>query len=229
MLILAVDTSTPAVTAGLVWLDSDVDEVREVARRVTVDARAHAEVLTPQIVECFAEAGRDVSELSTVVVGQGPGPYTGLRVGMVTGAAFADAVGVPVYGVCSLDAIAAEVAFTEVLDGPLLVVTDARRREVYWAHYDQGRRIAGPGVVKPAELVVEPASWIAGSAQHVEMFDVRSIDVETPTPRGLVAVAASAIRAGEVPEPLVPMYLRRPDATEPSAMKNPPGSWKYGV
>ena len=94
MLILAVDTSTPAVTAGVVRLDDTGPQ--PLATRVTVDARKHAEVLTPHILECLADAGITADDLSAVVVGTGPGPFTGLRVGMATGAAFGDALGVAV-------------------------------------------------------------------------------------------------------------------------------------
>ncbi|WP_433606502.1 tRNA (adenosine(37)-N6)-threonylcarbamoyltransferase complex dimerization subunit type 1 TsaB [Prescottella agglutinans] len=212
MLVLAIDTSTPAVTAGVVRFDreSDTGSPRALATRVTVDARAHAEVLTPQILECLAESGHTPADLEAVVVGVGPGPFTGLRVGMATGAAFGDALGIPVHGVCSLDAIAADVPG----DRNLLVVTDARRREVYWARYAGGTRVAGPEVVKPSELEAAPSEVIAGSASHVDMFDLPVEPVETPSPAGLVSVAALALRVGVEPEPLVPLYLRRPDAVE---------------
>ncbi|MBF6371170.1 tRNA (adenosine(37)-N6)-threonylcarbamoyltransferase complex dimerization subunit type 1 TsaB, partial [Nocardia puris] len=98
--------------------------------------------------------------------------------------------------------------------GELLVVTDARRREVYWARYRDGVRIAGPGVIKPAELDTAGATSVAGSASHVDYFDLPVVPVETPSPAGLVRVAAADLLAGVAPEPLVPLYLRRPDAVE---------------
>jgi len=220
MLVLAVDTATPAVTAGLVELEQAVPaRVRTVASRVRVDARAHAEVLTPQILECLSEADRSRAQIEAVVVGIGPGPFTGLRVGMATAAAFGDALGVPVYGVCSLDAIAADAVLEPTLLTPeseLLVVTDARRREVYWARYRDGRRIEGPDVSKPGDLDPVHATMIAGSASHVDLFDLPVLPAETPSPAGLVRVAAAALLAHTVPEPLVPLYLRRPDAVERS-------------
>ncbi|MBP1162834.1 tRNA threonylcarbamoyl adenosine modification protein YeaZ [Rhodococcus sp. PvR044] len=206
MLVLAVDTATPAVTAGVVRLEGDTP--RTLATRITVNARAHAEVLTPHILECLAEAGFAPSDLDAVVVGCGPGPFTGLRVGMATAAAFGDALGIPVHGVCSLDAIAIEAA----LGRDLLVVTDARRREVYWARYSGGARVQGPEVNKPADLEPTPSQAIAGSAGHVDLFDLPVEPVETPSPSGLVAVAVAALRSGAEPAPLVPLYLRRPDA-----------------
>ena len=214
MLVLAIDTSTPAVTAGVVSLSApspnteSPDAVETLAVRVTVNPRAHAEVLTPHVLECLAEAGVTPAELNAVVVGVGPGPYTGLRVGMATGAAFGDALGVPVYGVCSLDAIAAAVPTTQ----SLLVVTDARRREIYWARYDGGVRVEGPAVNSAGDVDPSPSTLIAGSASHVDFFDLPVDPAETPSPAGLVTVAAREILAGSVPAPLEPLYLRRPDA-----------------
>ncbi|MFE3291465.1 tRNA (adenosine(37)-N6)-threonylcarbamoyltransferase complex dimerization subunit type 1 TsaB [Rhodococcus sp. NPDC059234] len=208
MLVLAVDTATPAVTAGVVRLAGD--EPRTLSSRVTVNARAHAEVLTPLILECLAEVGHTPPDLDAVVVGCGPGPFTGLRVGMATAAAFGDALGIPVYGVCSLDAIAVEAA----LGRDLLVVTDARRREVYWARYSGGVRVSGPAVDKPADVNPLPSNVVAGSAAHVDLFDLPVEPVETPSPAGLVQVARHELIDGAEPEPLVPLYLRRPDAVE---------------
>lgn len=216
VLVLAVDTATPAVTSGVVRLDRGRDDARPetVAARVLDNPRAHAEVLTPQILECLAEAGAAPTDLDAIVVGIGPGPFTGLRVGMATAAAFGDALGIPVHGVCSLDAIAADVHREHGTDDDLLVVTDARRREIYWARYSGGCRVEGPEVRKPADVPAEPSVRVAGSPSHVALFDLPAVDVQTPSPAGLVIVAADALRAGAAPEPLVPLYLRRPDAVE---------------
>lgn len=218
MLVIAVDTSTPAVTAGVARVGSE--DVRVLASRVTVNARAHAEVLTPQILACLDEAGLARGDIDAIVTGTGPGPYTGLRVGMATAAAFGDGLGVPVYGVCSLDAIAAEVG----PDRPLLVVTDARRREVYWARYENGARIEGPAVLRPADVTPGPSQIVAGSADHAQLFPLPYVPVPSPTPAGLVAVAAHRIVNRVSPDPLVPLYLRRPDATEPGAPRRQPDS-----
>lgn len=189
------------------------ESVRGLATRIKVDARAHAEVLTPRIMECLDEAGATPTDLDGVVVGVGPGPFTGLRVGMATAAAFADALGIPVHGVCSLDAIAEQVGAEQVGEKrDLLVVTDARRREVYWARYVGGVRVEGPGVMKPADLESAPSEFIAGSPSHVDFFDLSVEPVETPSPEGLVSVARSALLSAAEPEPLLPLYLRRPDA-----------------
>ncbi|QZT63480.1 tRNA (adenosine(37)-N6)-threonylcarbamoyltransferase complex dimerization subunit type 1 TsaB [Mycolicibacterium austroafricanum] len=199
-LVLAIDTATPAVTAGVLRVDGDAVEV--LAEQVTVDARAHAERLTPNIVEALAGAGVSVDQLDAVVVGCGPGPFTGLRVGMATAAAFGHALGIPVRGVCSLDAIAAGTT------GDVLVVTDARRREVYWARYRDGLRVDGPAV-NAAVDVPGGAESVAGSPEHAALFDLPRLVPVYPTAAGLVAAVADWVTE---PDPLVPLYLRRPDA-----------------
>ncbi|MFZ0907551.1 MAG: tRNA (adenosine(37)-N6)-threonylcarbamoyltransferase complex dimerization subunit type 1 TsaB, partial [Mycobacterium sp.] len=156
--VLAIDTATPAVTAGIV-ADGDL-----LAERVSVDARAHAERLTPNVLGALADAGLQMADLDAVVVGCGPGPFTGLRVGMATAAAYGHALGIPVHGVCSLDAIGGQTT------GETLVVTDARRREVYWARYRDGVRIDGPAVSAPADVDPGAARSIAGSPEHAALF-----------------------------------------------------------
>ena len=201
--ILAIDTATPAVTAGIVKLDG----VEVLAERVTVDARAHAEQLTPNVLAALADAGLTVNDLGAVVVGCGPGPFTGLRVGMATAAAYGHALGIPVHGVCSLDAIGVDTT------GDALVVTDARRREVYWARYRDGVRIDGPAVDAPADVPAD-AQAVAGSPEHAALFDLPRLASVYPTAAGLVRAVADWTAE---PAPLVPLYLRRPDA-KPSAV-----------
>ncbi len=183
--VLAIDTATPAVTAGVVR----VEGIEVLAERVTVDARAHAEQLTPNVLAALADAGLTVNDLDAVVVGCGPGPFTGLRVGMATAQAYGHALGIPVHGVCSLDAIGIDTT------GEALVVTDARRREVYWARYRDGVRIDGPAVNAPADV---PGA-----------DDALARPPLYPTVAGLVRAVADWIAE---PAPLIPLYLRRPDA-----------------
>ncbi|WNG88797.1 tRNA (adenosine(37)-N6)-threonylcarbamoyltransferase complex dimerization subunit type 1 TsaB [Mycobacterium sp. ITM-2016-00317] len=205
-LVLAIDTATPAVTAGVVRVDGD--EVEVLAEQVTVDARAHAERLTPNVVDALRIAGVTVDQLDAVVVGCGPGPFTGLRVGMATAAAFGHALGVPVRGVCTLDAIAVGTS------GDVLVVTDARRREVYWARYRDGRRFDGPAVNAAAD-VPPGADSVAGSPEHAAMFALPRLAPVYPTAAGLVAAVDDWVAD---PAPLVPLYLRRPDAKPSQAV-----------
>lgn len=216
MNILAVDTSTPQVTAGI------VRDGETVAEKLHLDARAHNEVLVPLIQQCLTDSGVAAAELDAVVVGCGPGPFTGLRVGMATAASFADALGIPCYGICSLDALAGGV-------GDELVVTDARRREVYFAAYRDGQRVFGPAVAKPAdvmellkeELAAEVAdftpSHARGSLSHIEQIAGLEVAAEQvfPTPKAMVEAA----HFDSAPGSLVPLYLRRPDAVVPKAMR----------
>jgi tRNA threonylcarbamoyl adenosine modification protein YeaZ len=197
--VLALDTATPAVTAGVVRLD----DMMTLAERVTVSARAHAERLTPNVIEALVDAGLAMADLDAVVVGCGPGPFTGLRAGMATAAAYGHALGIPVHGVCSLDAIGV------LTTGDTLVVTDARRREVYWARYRDGVRTDGPDVNAPADVDPGPARAVAGSPEHAALFELPRCEPIYPTPAGLIrAVPDWSVE----PAPLVALYLRRPDA-----------------
>ncbi|MBW0019085.1 MAG: tRNA (adenosine(37)-N6)-threonylcarbamoyltransferase complex dimerization subunit type 1 TsaB [Mycobacterium sp.] len=198
-IVLALDTSTPAVTAGIVRRD----DLATLAERVTVDARAHAERLTPNVLAALAEAELTMADLDAVVVGCGPGPFTGLRAGMATAAAYGHALDIPVHGVCSLDAIGVRTT------GDALVVTDARRREVYWARYHDGIRSGGPAVDAPADVDPGPARAVAGSPEHAALFDLPHCGPVHPTPAGLVTAVSDW--SGD-PAPLVALYLRRPDA-----------------
>jgi tRNA threonylcarbamoyl adenosine modification protein YeaZ len=199
VIVLALDTATPAVTAGLVHRNAGEHLL---AQRMTVDARAHAETLTPNVLAALADSGLTMTDIEAVVVGCGPGPFTGLRVGMATAAALGHALDIPVHGVCSLDAIGVRTR------GEVLVVTDARRREVYWARYRDGVRTAGPGVNAPVDVPYHGADAVAGSPDHAGMFGLPRLDATCPTPVGLVR----AVDWTAEPGPLVPLYLRRPDA-----------------
>jgi tRNA threonylcarbamoyl adenosine modification protein YeaZ len=196
-LVLAIDTSTPAVTAGVV-ADGGL-----LAERVSIDARAHAERITPNVLAALADAGQSMAALTAVVVGCGPGPFTGLRVGMATASAYGHALGIPVYGVCSLDAIGGQTR------GEALVVTDARRREIYWARYRDGVRIDGPEVSAPADVDPGAAQLVAGPPDHAALFGLPCVEPLYPNSVGLVAAVSDW---SSPPAALVPMYLRRPDA-----------------
>lgn len=214
MLVLALDTATSAVTAGLLRLPA-AGSLQVLAQRITVDARAHGELLMPSVCEVLAAAGVSMHDLDAVVCGAGPGPFTGLRVGMVTAAALGDALSVPVYPVGSLDAI----AYRAGAGSPLLVVTDARRREVYWARYDEtGARVDGPHVDRPPDVPLEGVSRVAGAAEALSA-PLPVVAPRHPDPAALVAVAAAEMRAQAPPGPLTPLYLRRPDAVEPGPRK----------
>ena len=207
------DSATPAITAALAEV-TDAD-ARVLARRVTIDARAHGELLAPAIEAVLHESGVRPRELGAVVAGVGPGPFTGLRVGLVTAAALADSLAIPAYGVGTLDAIG------WATTGRALVATDARRKEVYWAVYQDGRPVTVPAVDKPASLDVEVDHAVGDGALHyasVLRVPVRD-EPRYPPAEGLVALTAGRIRDKAPTEPLTPLYLRRPDAVEPGARK----------
>lgn len=210
MLVLALDTSTPDLIVGVV--DSDTGNTR--AETIIEDTRAHNEQLTPTVQKTLLDANLSFSDIDAIVVGCGPGPFTGLRVGMVSGAAFGDALGIPVYGVCSLDAIAHNIGARNIPHA--LVATDARRREIYWATYRSGSRELGPDVIAPASIQISGAVDTISIPEHlVEKLpeELQNVTMHSgkPAPASLVAVADFSVE----PQPLVPLYLRRPDAKEP--------------
>jgi tRNA threonylcarbamoyl adenosine modification protein YeaZ len=207
VLVLALDTATPTLVAGLArWSAGTGTEV--LAERALPSGNRHAELLTPAVRGVLEDAGVSRGDLQAVVVGLGPGPFTGLRVGVVSAAALGDALTIPVVGVCSLDAIGS---------GARTVVTDARRKEVYWARYAaDADRIDGPGVVRPEELD-QPGPFV-GDPAFAERLEapVTPADVTTA---GLVRAAAPQLADPSSAGPLIPLYLRRPDATPPTAIK----------
>ncbi|WP_422754601.1 tRNA (adenosine(37)-N6)-threonylcarbamoyltransferase complex dimerization subunit type 1 TsaB [Micromonospora sp. WMMD708] len=233
MLVLVVDSSTPAVTAALAEVTADGVALR--AHRCTVDARAHGELLAPQVEAVLVDVDARPADLGAIVAGLGPGPFTGLRVGLVTAATVGQVLGIPTYGVCSLDGIghpgpapAGTTGGTAVGEPRVLVAADARRKEVYWAVYDgSGRRIVGPEVDAPAvaaararELAVTEA---VGDGAH-RYADVLGLPLRAepryPDAAALVALAAARIRAGAPGETLTPLYLRRPDAVAATSRKS---------
>jgi tRNA threonylcarbamoyl adenosine modification protein YeaZ len=197
------------------------DSVRVLAGRAVEDAQGHGELLAPLIRDALADAGARPGDLTAVVAGTGPGPFTGLRVGLVTAAALADTLGVPAYGVCSLDGIGADTT------GVALVATDARRREVYWAVYRDGRRVHGPAVDRPAEVAaiaagpgLSPTSAAGdGAHRYAEVLGLPVGGPRFPAVAALVRAAADRVRSAAPGETLVPRYLRRPDAVEPARPK----------
>ena len=244
MLVLTIDTATSYVVSGLVEVNRRAGSwgtfeysTTTLSQRVQRNPRGHMELLVPHIQESLAEAGLRPKDIEAVVVGAGPGPFTGLRVGMATGAAFADAIGVPVFGVDSLSATAASVAAGHQ---ECLVLSDARRREWYSATATEaGRLIAGPAVGKPVDVLAEHGSkpiavaLTAEVARAIEKLegeekaateDWRIITEDAyPTPEGLALAGADQLWwlegeghfAERLRRPLVAQYLRRPDAAEP--------------
>ncbi|HEY2042222.1 MAG TPA: tRNA (adenosine(37)-N6)-threonylcarbamoyltransferase complex dimerization subunit type 1 TsaB [Jatrophihabitans sp.] len=219
MLVLVIDTSSAAVTAGIVEISATerAEDIGVRAEQTTIDGKSHGELLTPSIKQALQASKLAMSDLTAVIAGVGPGPFTGLRVGLITAAAISDALQIPSYGVCSLDAIAS----TALTNDRLLVATDARRREVYWAVYYNGVREGEPNVGKAAELTVDAAAMAgAGARQYQDVLGLPLLDNDYPTVVGLARCAADRVRNHAPAELLVPLYLRRPDAVEPAARKS---------
>jgi tRNA threonylcarbamoyl adenosine modification protein YeaZ len=213
VLLLALDTATPAVTVAL------HDGSAAVAEVFAVDARRHGELLSAFVDEALRKAGAGFGDLTAVAVGIGPGPYTGLRAGVVTARVLGSVLAIRTDGICSLDVIAAQAAQAAADGSDFLVVTDARRREVYWARYrPDGERVVGPHVSRPADL---PAGLpIAGEAGLVPAeVGSRALGPRYPSAAVLADLAVARLQAGLPPELAEPLYLRRPDAREPGRPK----------
>ena len=220
MLLLAVDTSSVQVSVAVAEVRGGND-VGALAASDLVAANRHGELLAPLVREAMAAAGVTVGDLDAVAAGLGPGPFTGLRVGIVTAAAMADALGLPTYGACSLDAIALR------HPAPLLVCSDARRKQVYWARYGaDGRRVEGPELSAPADLAERCRGVVgrvagAGAALYADVwhgYELRE-DAAYPHAIDIARVVAPRLVTGAAADVLEPMYLRRPDAVVPGAPK----------
>ncbi len=196
--VLGIDTSA-TVCAG-VARDGEV-----VASATVADTRAHAERLMPLVQQVVAEAGLgDLAGYQSIAVGVGPGPFTGLRVGVVAALTLGEALGIPVRGVCSLDVLAHQAVAAGLVGAEFVVATDARRKEWYWATFDAaGRRVGGPFVTAPQEVP-----------------DLPRVGPVTGTPLDLDAGVLAAIAADLPDAGLEPLYLRRPDAQVPTTRKS---------
>ncbi len=216
-MLLAFDTATPAVTVAL------HDGTHVLAETAATDARRPGELLASFIEVLLAKTGASRADLTAVATGTGPGPYTGLRAGLVTARVLGSALGIPVYGIGTLDVIAAD-AVTAAGGREFIVATDARRREVYWARYDAaGTRLAGPDVGRPADVAATRAggAGLAAGTGPVLYPGVlgEAIEPAYPSAATLARLAAARIAAGTASPGAEPLYLRRPDAREPGPPK----------
>lgn len=203
VLLLAFDTATPVITVAV------HDGSQVVGEAYGEGAMAHGELLAPAIRDAVAQAGATMADLTDVAVGVGPGPFTGLRVGVVTALTLGATLGLTTHGVCTLDIVAADVD----VEGDYLVATDARRKEVYWARYGAGHvRLDGPHVSTPADLAAQHRELPAyGHGAHLHAGVLRAVG-EAGAPRA-AALAALVVEGRASELPLEPLYLRRPDAT----------------
>jgi tRNA threonylcarbamoyl adenosine modification protein YeaZ len=199
--LLAIDTSAGTSVAV-------VDRARVLASRSEEDTRRHAEVIGELIVACLGEADVPVASLSGIAIGMGPGPFTGLRVGIAAAQAFAFGAQRPLLRVVSHDAIAFG-HYAQGGSGPFLVVTDARRREVYWSAYSGAdaaglpRRVGAPGLAPEEQLADAVPGYAGYRRSETGWVDAASL--------GLLAEALDGHRR-RFAEP-TPLYLRSPDVT----------------
>lgn len=225
-MLLAIDTSSGTSVAVV---DRDGGVLAEVTE---LDTRRHAEVIGESIAFCLDAAGVAPDELSAVVAGMGPGPFTGLRVGIAAARAFAFGAGKPCLPLISHDAIAFERlgGLALAISGaapdpaaPLLVITDARRRELYWSAFsgldDAGLpvRLAAPGLARPAEL----DEAVAGSCGSAFVAGATRTDpTSTPVSAAALGMLGEVLFAAGRPFARdEPLYLRSPDVTVPGAPK----------
>lgn len=213
MLTLAFDTSSAVTSVAL-------HDGQDVVASAEQDAPARqGEVLAPEIERLLRDRDLTVRDVEQVVVGVGPGPYTGLRVGLMTARSLGHALGIAVVGVVSLDSLAAQCAGDEVV-----VATDARRKEVYWARYDaSGARVAEPSVDRPADLAAHLhqagfAGRIVGPGARLYTAALDGFDLVPDVEVSAAALARLAV-AGRVTDTTAPLYLRRPDAVASTARK----------
>ena len=203
MNVLAIDTS---VGVSVAILKSN----GELTQSQAVDHGMQGELTADLISKAVTDSGLEINEITDVVIGVGPGPFTGLRVGLVTAKVFAHAREIPIHGICSLDAIAFDYA------SPCIVVTDARRKELYWARYD-GIRIGEPQVSKP-EVIAEQfpdTEFVGPGAQlYPEVISGKVMELKAGSLAKLFAAGSAQLVE------VSPMYLRKPDAVEPTTRKS---------
>ncbi|MCW4385281.1 tRNA (adenosine(37)-N6)-threonylcarbamoyltransferase complex dimerization subunit type 1 TsaB [Salinibacterium sp. SYSU T00001] len=196
-MLLSIDTSA-GTSVAVVDRDRGI-----IAEHSEADTRRHAEVIGELIARCLTDAGVAVTGLSGVAVGMGPGPFTGLRVGIAAAQSFALGAARPVVRVVSHDAIAYG-HYASGGSGPLLVTTDARRRELYWSEYagadEQGLpvRVEGPGLSSPDPIASR---------------DIRRLDAQEVSAGALGTLAEAMHLHGRSFAGEEPLYLRSPDVT----------------
>lgn len=191
MRLLVIDTSTGTSVAV-------VEGDRVIAERTIAETRSHAEVIGVLLEDVLAEAGHSIDG---VVAGLGPGPFTGLRVGIAAAIAFAAGRGLPIYGVPSHDV-------GRLSTSPVTIVTDARRKEWAWTTYAAGEIVAGPALA-PIDALGESAPLETHPERHVETISAGELG----------RAAAVRIARGDELSDLTALYLRAPDATPSNGPK----------
>ncbi|ALE92933.1 tRNA threonylcarbamoyladenosine biosynthesis protein TsaB [Arthrobacter alpinus] len=241
MRILTIDTSAVASAAVLSFDPADAVRTQKVeANFATEDTRSHAEVLAPGVKSLLGDPVTEGPALDAIIVGTGPGPFTGLRSGIAMARTLAFTWGVPLYGLMSLDALAQQVFDTPRYDAgravaPLavrefVVATDARRKEVYWARYSAGAQLLDGPHVGPASAVTGVQVFGAGAGLYAAELGANGCEVDP----GFADVQPSALQLGRAAVRRIaaagslegaglldttPLYLRESDAKVPGPRK----------
>ena len=217
---LSIDTSAHASVA---LVDSTTGSV--IARKTSPKGNDQTETLASYVRDLLDENSEEGQNLAGIFVGIGPGPFTGLRVGLVASRTFSFVWNIPVYGVMSLHALAERVLATDSVPAEFIVASDARRKEVYWARYDQtGQIVDGPHVAAASTLPALPVFGVgagiyaeqlreAGANPQEQSFDWIA-DAANLAQRGMRDLAAGKDLANTAPQ-----YLRESDAQVPAFMK----------
>ncbi len=238
MRILTIDTSAIASAALISAMDDGPAKV--VAVFATEDTRSHAEVLAPGIDSLFTDPVSQGPELDAIVVGVGPGPFTGLRSGIAMARTLSFAWNVPLHGMMSLDALAWDVlaatyknaaVAVDIAAGPLhtggdfVIATDARRKEVYWARYAwDGALLDGPHVGPAADVPALPV-YGKGAGLYADTLEAHGCTVvpgfaqAQPAASSLGLAAAVVLQKGVPLAGSAPLYLRESDAQVPGPRK----------
>lgn len=217
---LSIDTSAHASVA---LVDSTTGSV--IAQKTSPKGNDQTETLASYVRDLLDENREEGQNLAGIFVGIGPGPFTGLRVGLVASRTFSFVWNIPVYGVMSLHALAERVLATDSIPAEFIVASDARRKEVYWARYDQtGQIVDGPHVAAASTPPALPVFGVgagiyaeqlreAGANPQEQSFDWIA-DAANLAQRGMRDLAAGKDLANTAPQ-----YLRESDAQVPAFMK----------
>lgn len=217
MLLLGLDTATAVTTVALVRsAPSSGSEV--LAECSHLDPRRHGEVLPVQIDDVLQRAEVTPADVDAVAVGIGPGAFTGLRVGLATAQTLGQALDIPVYGVSTLDVI----AYATGRDADFAVVTDARRREYFWATYSQcDVRYSDPEVGTPARAFEALRHLpVLGSPGTPPIDGLEIVEADHPRGSAICRLVIARLERGQPLEMPAPLYLRRPDVTPSSGPKS---------
>jgi tRNA threonylcarbamoyl adenosine modification protein YeaZ/ribosomal-protein-alanine acetyltransferase len=209
MKILSLDTAMAACSAAII----DTESPKPLAEAYAAMERGHAEALPPMVAEVMAASGLSYQDIDRIAVTTGPGTFTGVRIGLAFARGLGMALDIPVVGIDSLSAIAAN----EPAPAPLLVVSDARNGEVYAAVFDADRKpLSGPAVstVTASATNIPPTTLILGTAAAAVIAAAGTPSLSVSTANVLPVASRFGLRAATaLPGPMpAPLYLRSPDA-----------------